>query len=169
MVILGCPERRLFPRTPRPPLRALVEVEPYRRHLMNLLVYSPVVKLFRPEDFESVSIDPKSFAGGVRSIKVASDVGGVSVHVYRVEFDAGGRTEWHRHTGAQWLLIIAGRIRVQKWGEAPQDVGAGDIVVFEPGEKHWHGAAPGSAGTHLAVNLNSTTEWLEAVSDGPVL
>jgi len=86
-----------------------------------------------------------------------------------VEFDAGGRTHWHRHTGAQWLLIIDGRIRVQKWGEAAQDVGAGDTVVIEPGEKHWHGAAPGSSGIHLAVNLNSTTEWLEAVSDEPIL
>ena len=136
---------------------------------MNHLVYSPVVKLFRRQDREPVSIDPGSFAGGVRSVKVASDVGGVSVHVYRVEFDAGGRTHWHRHTGAQWLLIIDGRIRVQKWGEAAQDVGAGDTVVIEPGEKHWHGAAPGSSGTHLAVNLNSTTEWLEAVSDEPIM
>jgi 4-carboxymuconolactone decarboxylase len=62
-------------------------------------------------------------------------------------------------------LIISGRIRVQRWGEAPEDVGGGDMVVIEPGEKHWHGAAPGSPGTHLAVNLNATTEWLEAVSD----
>ena len=127
------------------------------------------MKLFRREDTEPVSIDPRSFAGGVQSVKVASDVGGVSVHVYRVEFDAGGRTHWHRHTGAQWLLVIGGRIRVQKWGEAAQDVGVGDTVVIEPGEKHWHGAAPGSAGAHLAVNLNSTTEWLEAVSDEPIL
>jgi quercetin dioxygenase-like cupin family protein len=127
------------------------------------------VKLFRREDAAPVSIDPRSFAGGVRSVKVASDVGGVSVHVYRVEFDAGGRTHWHRHTGAQWLLVIGGRIRVQKWGEAAQDVGVGDTVVIEPGEKHWHGAAPGSAGAHLAVNLNSTTEWLEAVSDELIL
>lgn len=121
--------------------------------------------VLRREDAAPVSIDPTSFTGRVRSTKVASDVGGVSVHVYRVEFDAGARTFWHRHTGAQWLLIVDGRIRVQKWGEAAQDVGGGDIVVIEPGEKHWHGAAPGSAGTHLAVNLNSATEWLEAVSD----
>jgi quercetin dioxygenase-like cupin family protein len=127
------------------------------------------MKIFRREDAEPVSIDPKSFTGRVRSNKVASDVGGISVHVYRVEFDAGGRTHWHRHTGAQWLLIVGGRIRVQKWGETAQDLGAGDTVVIEPGEKHWHGAAPGSAGTHLAVNLNSTTEWLEAVSNEVLL
>lgn len=123
------------------------------------------MKVLRREDSQPVSIDPKSFTGRVRSTKVGSDVGGVSVHVYRVEFDAAARTHWHRHTGTQWLLIIGGRIRVQKWGEAAQDIRVGDAVVIEPGEKHWHGAAPGSAGIHLAVNLNSTTEWLEAVSD----
>ena len=123
------------------------------------------MKVLRREDAEPVSIDPKSFTGRVRSTKVASDVGGISVQVYRVEFDAGARTHWHKHTGTQWLLIIKGRIRVQKWGEAAQDLGAGDAVVIEPGEKHWHGAAPGSSGIHLAVNLNSRTEWLEAVSD----
>jgi quercetin dioxygenase-like cupin family protein len=85
--------------------------------------------------------------------------------VYRVEFDAEARTHWHRHTGPQWLFIIAGQVRVQKWGEAAVDVGVNDAVVIEPGEKHWHGATPGSAGTHLAVNMNATTEWLERVSD----
>jgi quercetin dioxygenase-like cupin family protein len=123
------------------------------------------MKVLRRENSVRVSIDPKSFTGRVRSTKVASDVGGVSVHVYRVEFDAGGRTYWHRHTGSQWLLIIGGRIRVQKWGEPAQDLREGDAVVIEPGDKHWHGAAPASAGIHLAVNLNSTTEWLASVSD----
>lgn len=123
------------------------------------------MKVLRREHAVPVSIDPNSFTGRVRSTKVASDVGGISVHVYHVEFDEEARTHWHKHTGTQWLLVIGGRIRVQKWGEAVQDVGGGDTVVIEPGEKHWHGAAPGSTGTHLAVNLNSTTEWLEAVSD----
>jgi len=123
------------------------------------------MNVLRREDAEPVRIDPKSFTGRVRSTKVASDVGGVSVHVYRVEFDAGARTHWHKHTGTQLLLIIGGRIRVQKWDEVALEVSPGDTVVIEPGEKHWHGAAPGSPGLHLAVNLNSTTEWLEAVSD----
>jgi quercetin dioxygenase-like cupin family protein len=123
------------------------------------------MKVFRVADSTPVSIDPKSFSGRVRSRRVASDAGGIPVHVYRVEFDAEARTHWHRHTGPQWLFIIAGRIRVQKWEEAAVDVGIGDAVMIEPGEKHWHGAAPGSAGSHLAVNINATTEWLERVSD----
>ena len=89
---------------------------------------------------------------------------GASVHVYRVEFDEGGRTNWHTHSGPQWLLIVEGRVRVQKWGEAPQEVGVGDAVVIAPGEKHWHGAAPGARGTHLAVNVNAKTDWLEQVT-----
>ena len=87
------------------------------------------------------------------------------MHLYRVEFDDGGRTNWHTHSGPQWLFIIDGRVRVQKWGELPQEVEAGDSVAIAPGEKHWHGAAPGSRGTHLAVNVNVKTEWLEPVSE----
>lgn len=87
------------------------------------------------------------------------------VNIYRVEFDAGARTHWHTHTGPQWLLVVEGRVRVQKWGEPVQDLAAGDAAVIEPGEKHWHGAAPGSRGTHLAVNIKAATEWLEPVSD----
>ena len=87
------------------------------------------------------------------------------VVVYRVEFEPGGRTNWHVHSGTQWLLIVEGRVRIQQWGERPQEIGAGDAVVIAPGDKHWHGAAPGSRGVHLAINLNATTEWLEPVSD----
>ena len=129
------------------------------------VIYSSPMKVFRAADSASVSIDAKSFSGSVRSNRIASDAGEVPVHVYRVEFDAGARTHWHRHTGPQWLFIIEGQVRVQKWGEAAQDLRAGDAVVIEPGEKHWHGAAPGSVGTHLAVNVNATTEWLDRVSD----
>ncbi len=54
---------------------------------------------------------------------------------------------------------------MQRWGESPQDVEAGDAVVIPPGEKHWHGAVPGARGVHLALNVNVTTEWLEPVTD----
>jgi quercetin dioxygenase-like cupin family protein len=88
------------------------------------------------------------------------------VHVYRVEFGPGGRTNWHVHSGPQWLFVVQGRIRVQKWGEAPQDVERGDAVLILPNEKHWHGAFPSTGGVHLAVNINNfKTEWLEPVTD----
>jgi quercetin dioxygenase-like cupin family protein len=123
------------------------------------------MKVFRSDDVARQTGDPKTFVGAVHTTRVASDDAGTPVVVYRVEFDDGARTNWHTHSGPQWLLIVEGRVRVQKSGEPARDVAAGDAVVIQPGEKHWHGAAPGSRGTHLAVNVNVTTEWLEPVSN----
>jgi quercetin dioxygenase-like cupin family protein len=123
------------------------------------------VRTFRLPDAVPVPTDPASFTGRVRSRRLASDDTAVSAHVYLVEFDPGARTRWHTHTGPQWLLITEGRVRVQTWGGQAQDVDAGDTVAIPPGEKHWHGAAPGGRGVHLAVNINAATEWLEEVSD----
>ncbi len=123
------------------------------------------MKIFRLADVSSQPADAKTFTGRVQTTRLASDAAGVPVHVYRVAFDDGGRTNWHTHSGPQWLFIIEGRVRVQKWGEPAQEIVAGDAVVIQPFEKHWHGAAPGSRGTHIAVNVNATTDWLEPVTD----
>lgn len=123
------------------------------------------MNIFRSTDTPLRPADVKSFVGLAQTKLLASSDDGASVHVYRVEFDNGGRTNWHTHSGPQWLFIIDGRVRVQKWGEAAQEVETGDAVVIAPGEKHWHGAAPGARGTHLAVNVRVKTEWLEPVSD----
>ncbi len=123
------------------------------------------MKIFRGDVVPRQPVDPTSFVGTAQAQKLAEAQDGTPVVVYRVEFEPGARTNWHRHSGAQWLLIVEGRIRIQKWGAAPQEVGAGDAVMIAPGEKHWHGAAPGARGVHLAVNVNATTEWLEPVSD----
>ena len=92
-------------------------------------------------------------------------VGGQVVIVYLVDFEAGARTNWHRHSAPQLLLVKEGRGLVQKWGEPVREIAAGDAVRIDPNEKHWHGAAPGTRMAHFAVNLNLTTEWLEPVSD----
>ena len=123
------------------------------------------MRIFRGADAPTTPADPDSFAGPSFTQRLAADDAVIPVHVYRVGFDAGGRTNWHTHSGPQWLLIVEGRIRVQKWGEPPQDVDAGDAVMIHPGEKHWHGAAPGSRGVHLAMNVNAVTEWLEPVEN----
>jgi len=109
--------------------------------------------------------DANSFVGAAQTTLLASSTDGTPVHVYQVKFESGARTNWHTHSGAQWLFVLDGRIRVQTTGNPPQEAGAGDAVVFVPGEKHWHGAAPGSTGEHLAVNVNAETTWLEPVSD----
>ena len=124
------------------------------------------MRVFRTNETVMKPADLTSFTGTAHTkLLASSDDPGASVHVYRVEFAEGGRTNWHTHSGPQWLLIVDGHIRVQKSGEAPFDVESGDAVVIAAGEKHWHGAAPGSRGTHIAVNVNVKTEWLEPVTD----
>jgi quercetin dioxygenase-like cupin family protein len=121
------------------------------------------VKIFRSHSTPWQDADAETFSGHARRRRLASDEAGVPVVVHHVEFDPGARTNWHTHSGPQWLLIISGRVRVQTWGEPAHDVDTGDAVAIQPGEKHWHGAAPGSRGAHYAVNVNATTDWLEPV------
>lgn len=123
------------------------------------------MRIFRSADTSHGPADTKSFVGSAHTKLLASDREGASVHVYHVQFESGARTNWHLHSGPQWLLVVDGAIRVQRWGEAAEDVEAGDAVVIPPGEKHWHGAVPGARGTHLAVNVNVETTWLEPVSE----
>src|SRR5438094_9525439 len=98
------------------------------------------MKIFRGDDVSFAPADVRSFTGSARTKRLAVDDDAVPVHVYRVEFEIGGRTNWHTHSGPQWLFIVEGRVRVQKWGESAHDVTVGDAVVIHSGEKHWHGA-----------------------------
>ena len=123
------------------------------------------MKIFRAAQTASSAGDVKTFTGDVIRTTLASDNAGTPVNVYRVEFAPGARTHWHSHDGPQWLFVVDGRIRIQKLGEPATEVVAGDAVVIQPGEKHWHGATPSSRGAHLAVNVNTATQWMEAVTD----
>ena len=123
------------------------------------------MKIFRASSARSAAADSRTFVGDAVVKRLAGADEGVPVVVYHVDFDENGRTNWHAHSGPQWLLVIDGRIRVQTWGNPAEEVNAGDAVMIAPGDKHWHGAAPGSRGVHLAVNVNCTTEWFEAVTD----
>ena len=123
------------------------------------------MKIFRAAQIPSEAGDVKTFTGDVIRTTLASDKAGTPVNVYRVEFAPGSRTHWHAHDGPQWLFVTEGRIRLQKLGEAATEVVAGDAVVIQPGEKHWHGATPSSRGVHLAVNVNTATQWMEPVTD----
>lgn len=123
------------------------------------------MRIFRGDQIPWQPADSRTFTRVADTKRLAEDSVGTPVGVYHVRFREGGRTNWHIHSGPQWLLIVEGHIRVQKWGEPSHDLAAGDAVVIAPGEKHWHGAAPGSSGAHFAVNVNATTEWLEPVSE----
>jgi quercetin dioxygenase-like cupin family protein len=123
------------------------------------------MKIFRAAQIPSEDGDPRTFTGAVSRTTLASDRAGTPVNVYRVAFEPGARTHWHTHDGPQWLFVVEGRIRVQKLGEPAQEVEAGDAVVIQPGEKHWHGATETSKGAHLAVNVDAATNWMEPVND----
>lgn len=127
------------------------------------------MRVFRSSASPTKAVDPATFVGPASVQRLASDDTAVPVAVYRVAFENGGRTNWHSHSGPQWLLVIDGRIRVQCHGERAQDLDAGDAVVLAPGEKHWHGATPGSSGTHLAVNVDVKTTWMEPVAEDDYL
>ena len=124
------------------------------------------MKLLQGDNVRFEPADARNFVGSARVKKLPMvEEGGQSVIVYLVEFEAGGRTNWHRHTAPQLLLVKEGRGLVQKWGEPVRAITAGDAVCIEPNEKHWHGAGPDARMAHFAVNLTLTTEWLEPVSD----
>ncbi|MGE8154030.1 (R)-mandelonitrile lyase [Pseudomonas vancouverensis] len=85
-----------------------------------------------------------------------------------VSFEPGARSAWHTHPAGQRLVVTSGVGRVQEWGKPMQEIHPGDVIVCPPGVKHWHGAAPGSAMTHLAVTGSvdgKSVHWLEKVSD----
>ena len=86
----------------------------------------------------------------------------------RVTFEPGARTAWHTHPLGQTLIVVAGCGRVQRWGGPVEEIRPGDVVCFAPGEKHWHGAAPTTAMTHIAIQESldgKAVDWMEKVSD----
>jgi quercetin dioxygenase-like cupin family protein len=86
----------------------------------------------------------------------------------KVTFEPGARTAWHTHPLGQTLIVTDGMGRVQRAGGSIEEIRPGDIVWFPPGEKHWHGASPTTAMTHLAIQESldgRAVDWMEKVSD----
>ena len=85
-----------------------------------------------------------------------------------VTFESGARTAWHTHPLGQTLIVTAGCGRAQRWGGPVEEIRPGDVVLIAPSEKHWHGATPTTAMTHLAIQEQldgKMVEWMEKVSD----
>jgi quercetin dioxygenase-like cupin family protein len=85
-----------------------------------------------------------------------------------VSFEPGARSAWHTHPAGQRLVVVSGVGLTQEWGKPVQQILPGDVIVCPPGVKHWHGAAPNSAMTHLAVTGSvdgKNVEWLEKVTE----
>jgi quercetin dioxygenase-like cupin family protein len=85
-----------------------------------------------------------------------------------VTFEPGARTAWHTHPLGQTLIVTFGCGRVQHEGGPMEEIHAGDIIWFPPGEKHWHGAAPTTAMSHIAIQESldgKVVQWMEKVTD----
>ena len=108
------------------------------------------------------------FSGSVRIDPLFSPPDPARVASALVTFEPRARTAWHTHPLGQTLIVTAGCGRVQREGGPVEEVRPGDVVWFAPGEKHWHGATPTTAMTHVAIQekLNgSPVDWMEQVTE----
>ena len=116
----------------------------------------------------STTPNPDYFTGTVRMDPLINAPAPARLNAISVTFEPGARTAWHTHPLGQTLIVTAGAGLAQKSGEAVQPIHPGDVIWFAPGEKHWHGAAPDCAMTHIALQEThdgSAANWLEPVSD----
>ena len=89
-----------------------------------------------------------------------------------VTFEPGARTHWHTHPLGQTLIVVSGAGRVQREGGPVEEIKPGDVVSFAPGENHWHGAAPTTAMTHIAIQESldgKAVDWGQPVTDADYL
>jgi quercetin dioxygenase-like cupin family protein len=137
----------------------LVKQVPERRKVMDITRNGSRPSTKGPEAYftGSVRIDPVFQVGDPLRLNAGS-----------VTFEPGARTAWHTHPLGQTLIITAGLGWVETEGGSVEEVRPGDVVWFPPGEKHWHGATPTTAMTHIAVqeSLNGkNVDWMEKVSE----
>src|SRR5204863_3745237 len=108
------------------------------------------------------------FTGTVRIDPLMQAPDPTRVVAASVTFEPGARTAWHTHPLGQTLVVTAGCGRAQRWDGPVEEIRPGDVVWFPPNEKHWHGAAPSTAMTHIAIveQLDGkNSDWTEQDSD----
>ena len=108
------------------------------------------------------------FTGSVRLDPLFAATAPARAAGARVTFEPGARTNWHTHPLGQTLIVTHGLGRVQREGGPVEEIRPGDVVSFAPGERHWHGASPEVAMTHIAIHEaldGRSVDWAEPVSD----
>ena len=108
------------------------------------------------------------FTGAVRIDPLFAPPEPARVAGAHVTFEPGARTAWHTHPLGQTLIVTSGLGWVQREGTSVEEVRPGDVIWFSPGERHWHGATPTTAMTHIAIQEKlegSVVEWMEHVTD----
>jgi quercetin dioxygenase-like cupin family protein len=121
---------------------------------MKIIPCGSVATVHAPESY---------FTGKVLQTPIIEAEAPARLRALMVAFEPGARTAWHTHPLGQTLHIVSGAGRVQVWGEPIREIRAGDTVFFAPGEKHWHGAGPTTAMTHIAMQEaldGKTVDWL---------
>lgn len=123
------------------------------------------MKTIDPAQAEASPGHANDFTGQVTLRRMMATEPPTNVKMLRVEFAPGARTHWHRHSGVQVLVVLSGCCRFQQEGGPIQEAEIGEVIHIPAGEKHWHGATADGPMAHLAVNIDTDTEWLEPVTD----
>jgi quercetin dioxygenase-like cupin family protein len=126
------------------------------------------MKITRSGSIASAKGPADWFTGTVRIDALFAPEGGARAAGNLVTFEPGARTAWHTHPLGQVLIVTFGLGRVQREGGPIEEIRPGDVVWFDAGEKHWHGASPTNAMSHIAVQESldgKAVEWMEHVSD----
>jgi quercetin dioxygenase-like cupin family protein len=126
------------------------------------------VELKRVGSQPSIKGPAEYFSGTVRLDPLFNAPAPARVSSASVTFEPGARTAWHTHPLGQTLIVISGSGLTQCWGEPPVRIRAGDVIWCPPGHKHWHGATPTTAMTHIAIQEaldGKFIDWLEKLTD----
>ena len=126
------------------------------------------MQITRPGTTPSRPGSPDWFTGAVRLDPLFQAEAPGRVQGAHVTFEPGARTAWHTHPAGQTLIVTFGRGRVQREGGPVEEIRPGDVIWFPAGEKHWHGAAPDTAMSHIAIQEavdGTAVTWMEQVSE----
>ena len=126
------------------------------------------MEIKRPGSQASTKGPADWFTGTVRIDPLFQASDPARVACASVTFEPGARTAWHTHPLGQTLIVTSGLGWAQSWGGPVEEIRPGDVIWFAPNEKHWHGASPTSAMTHIAIQEaldGKVAEWMEHVSD----
>jgi 4-carboxymuconolactone decarboxylase len=128
----------------------------------------PQIQVSRPDARTVSQVPAANFTGSATVEMLFTPAGPDRTSAGSVTFSAGAHTAWHTHPLGQTLIVTAGGGRVQRWGGPVEVIKAGDVVRIPPNTKHWHGAGPDGAMTHIAIQEaldGRSVDWLEKLSD----
>jgi quercetin dioxygenase-like cupin family protein len=126
------------------------------------------MEIRRSESQQTTKGSADWFTGSVRIELLIEAPEPARVRGANVTFEPGARTAWHTHPLGQTLIVTSGFGWAQRWGGPIEEIRPGDVIWFAPNEKHWHGASPTSAMTHIAIQEaldGKVVEWMEKVTD----